>query len=381
MASLETRAGVVAGGDYYLCPLPAGQVPAAALDGWLAAVTRGEQALHPVERARADGVVVPIAEGWEWTEPRQAMVDAAAVVWTERWLLVRSLAHARAAAAALRERLAKAQTALTALADRSRTTPRSPAAILQQATAILTQYRVTEVLRVTCAEQLPVHTVPAWDGRPATVCDPHAAPLVTLTVATDDDALARTVRRLGWRVYVTNQPATPLSLAQAVLAYREEYLVERSLGRLKGQPLSLTPMYLRRDDHATGLVRLLSLGLRVLALLEHTVRRALALPSPPATPAAGAAPTAVPAPPRPTGPGGLAGLYPGAPTRRTRRPTAERLLATFDGLTLTVLHLPDTVVRHLTPLAVVQQQILTLLGCPADLYSRLTTLVVPPQPP
>jgi len=34
-----------------------------------------------------------------------------------------------------------------------------------------------------------------------------------------------------------------LSLAQAVLAYRSEYQVERSLGRLKGRPLSLTPMY------------------------------------------------------------------------------------------------------------------------------------------
>jgi hypothetical protein len=32
-----------------------------------------------------------------------------------------------------------------------------------------------------------------------------------------------------------------LSLAQAVLAYRSEYQVERSFGRLKGRPLSLTP--------------------------------------------------------------------------------------------------------------------------------------------
>jgi transposase len=32
-----------------------------------------------------------------------------------------------------------------------------------------------------------------------------------------------------------------------VLAYRSEYLVERSLGRLKGRPLSLTPVYVQRD--------------------------------------------------------------------------------------------------------------------------------------
>ena len=63
-------------------------------------------------------------------------------------------------------------------------------------------------------------------------------------------------QQLGWRIYSTNQPAERLSLEQAVLAYRSEYLVERSLGRLKGRPLSLRPMYVQRDDHATGLIRL-----------------------------------------------------------------------------------------------------------------------------
>jgi len=74
--------------------------------------------------------------------------------------------------------------------------------------------------------------------------------------------LEATMHRLGWRVYGTNQPGESLSLAQAVLAYRSEYQVERSFGRLKGRPLSLTPMYVQRDDHATGLIRLLSIALR-----------------------------------------------------------------------------------------------------------------------
>ncbi len=78
----------------------------------------------------------------------------------------------------------------------------------------------------------------------------------TLEVRVDEEALEVAVRRLGWRVYSTNQPVEQLSLEQAVLAYRSEYLVERSLGRLKGRPLSLRPMYLQRDEHATGLIRL-----------------------------------------------------------------------------------------------------------------------------
>jgi transposase len=102
------------------------------------------------------------------------------------------------------------------------------------------------------------------------VKEDHHAPV---EVRVDEAALESAVRRLGWRIDSTNQPSADLSLAQAVLAYRSAYQVERSLGRLKGRPLSLRPMYVQRDDHATGLMRLLSIALRVLTLLEFVVRR------------------------------------------------------------------------------------------------------------
>jgi transposase len=76
-------------------------------------------------------------------------------------------------------------------------------------------------------------------------------------------------------VYATNQVADGFSLPQAIEAYRDKYLVERNFGRLKGRPLSLPPSYVQRDDHATGLVRSLSLALRVLTLMECVVRRQL----------------------------------------------------------------------------------------------------------
>ena len=57
-------------------------------------------------------------------------------------------------------------------------------------------------------------------------------------VQRDAAAIQAAERRLGWRVYGTNRPATALTLAQAVLAYRDEYLVERGFGRLKGRSLS-----------------------------------------------------------------------------------------------------------------------------------------------
>ncbi|MEH1776289.1 MAG: hypothetical protein V7K64_27280 [Nostoc sp.] len=76
----------------------------------------------------------------------------------------------------------------------------------------------------------------------------------------DEDAVSREIQLLGWRVYVTNKNQAQLSLKQAVRTYRDEYLTERGFARLKGFPLSLTPIYLQREDHVTGLIRLLSNG-------------------------------------------------------------------------------------------------------------------------
>jgi len=171
---------------------------------------------------------------------------------------------------------------------------------------------------------------------------------VQVTVSVQQEAVAAAVRQLGWRVYVTTQPPEQLSLQEAVLAYRNEYLVERAMGRLKGRPLSLTPIYLERDDHATGLICLLSIALRVLTLLECGVRRRLA-----------------------TAETTLGGLYVGNPARATARPTAERLLEAFQGLTLTIIREGRRQRRHLTPLSRVQQRILALLDFSVDIYTRL----------
>ena len=82
-----------------------------------------------------------------------------------------------------------------------------------------------------------------------------------------------TVRCLGWRVYVTNDPA--LDLNEAVLAYREEYPVERGFDRYKGKVPGLNPLHLCSDKRIKELIRLMSIGLRILYLLECTARTAL----------------------------------------------------------------------------------------------------------
>jgi len=50
----------------------------------------------------------------------------------------------------------------------------------------------------------------------------------------------------------------------------------------------------------------------------------------------------------------VSGLYASQPNRATARPTTERVLEAFRNLTLTVVHLPGQIFRHLTPLSALQ---------------------------
>jgi transposase len=347
MGALETRACIQAEGDYYLCPLSERQLPPTVLAGYLAPVWTGEQGLTKVHRSQQDGLPELIAEGFERLEPVTAEVAGMRHCWLERRLVIRSCQLAQAGERGLRARLAKAQAAVTALNERRRGRRRcaDPSVLREAVDAILARYRVQDLLHVRYKEQWWEQPLRRYGGRDATI---RLEWDVQVTVSLDEDKVDAAMRQLGWRVYTTTQPPEQLSLQEAVLAYRHEYLVERAMGRLKGRPLSLTPMYLERDDHATGLIRLLSIGLRVLTLLEFGGRRHLA-----------------------TAKCTLAALYAGNPKRTTAHPTAERLLEAFQGLTLTLIREGRRWRRHLTQLSHVHQRILALLDFPIDIYMRL----------
>src|SRR5262244_1003033 len=355
MAARDTRARIAAAGDFYLCPLPQVQLDEGEFDAALAAVGKGEGVLSSVVREGPQGQPEVIAEGYEYPVAMSPKGEGQGESWTERRLVVSSVRQAHAAEAALRARVAQAMAQIEALNQRGRGKKRfaTVSAFRQAVVAIVQRYSVEDLLWFRFTQHDTPRPVRAYRGQPARVDhDRHA----TVEVRVDEAALEATIGRLGWRMYSTNQPIESLSLAQAVLAYRSEYQVERSFGRLKGRPLSLTPMYVQRDDHATGLIRLLSIALRVLTLLEFVSRRQLA--------AEGTE---------------LAGLYAGNPRRETARPTAERLLEAFQDITLTSVKGAQQIDQHITILSPLQQRILELLGFSSELYTRLST--VSSEPP
>jgi transposase len=355
MMALATRAHLQGGHDYYLGPLSALQVPPEALAKALQAVWNGEQPLLSVERQHSEGQPETIAEGYEVQETQRAVVNGQEVTWNERRLCVRSLLHAEAAATALRQRLEHAEEALQALNARKqgKRRLRDEAALHQAIAAILKRHQVEGLLAVHITAHVQTRQVRQYGNRAA---ETRLEREWGVSVQRNEAAIEQAVRLLGWRVYATNAPQEMLSLEQAVLAYRAEYLVERNFGRLKGKPLSLTPMYLQDDQRATGLTRLLSIGLRVLTLIEHVARRKL----------------------QQTGEK-LSGLYAGNPKRATERPTTEALLRAFKGIFLSFVQMDGRSYRHITPLSELQRKILDLLSIPASIYPALAVNVeIPP---
>ncbi len=252
-----------------------------------------------------------------------------------------------AAVRRLHKRLGQAQAEL-----RSLTPPRgrgqrqfTEKAELQTAmNAILERYDVTGLLTVELQQETEQRRVRAYRQTPARNQERQR---YVVNVKENRARLRKLEPRLGWRVYVSNAPLRKLPLKPAVLAYRDEWLVERTCARLKGRALSLAPLWVRRDDHALGLTRLLTLAAQLLAVAEYQVRRSLAQDHPT-----------------------LAGLYPGQPTRTTAQPTTERLLRAFKTISLTLVQKGSQIFYLLTPRSDLHRTILHDLAYPSNLYQR-----------
>jgi transposase len=337
-----------------LGPLSAKQRPEAELDRVLAPVFSG--VLDPSESRvpRADGALdepaAPVAIGFAYTVELSALAHTGQTQGgQERRLVVRSLACAARQEKSLRQRVARAVTELHALDARKPGKAHRPdeAGVYQAAAAIMAKHRVAGLVTVTVTTDVHEHVKRRYGTRPAITVRNER---VRVHAVSEAAPLADAVRRLGWRVYVTNHIAEEVSLAQGVAAYRSAYLIEQGFGRLKGRALSLTPLFLQYDHRVVGLLCLLSIALRVLVLMQFVVRRNLQQ--------AGAT---------------LTGSYPGQPGRQTAQPTTEMMLAVFRGVTLSHIKIAGKLHEHLTPLNAVQKRILALMEVPRENYDELVT--------
>ena len=260
------------------------------------------------------------AEGYEFERTGEAPGEAGdATPWRERVWVRRSPRPADPQAAGLEKRLGQAETKLAALTPpRGRGNgPMTDEATLVAAMALVRkEHRVDGLLSVTGAKQVEQLTHYGGRGRGAVHREKRVSEQTRSSmppIARQADPSAALRRRFGWKAFVTHATPQPRSLPQAVWCARPAYRVERIFHRLKSRGHS-APLFVKLNDHIEGLTYLLTLGVRVLTVMEFGRRRALQTDQ-----------TKRP------------GLPPENKTRITDKPTAERLLQAFADVSLPII--------------------------------------------
>jgi hypothetical protein len=168
-------------------------------------------------------------------------------------------------------------------------------------------------------------------------------------IARQADTIAAHSHRVGWKAFVTNAGHTRLSWQETVLGSRNASRVARIFNRRKSR-VHIAPLFVKLPEHIEGLTSLLTRGVRGFTVTACVRRRSLE-----------------------TAQSRLPGLHPENKHKRTDTPTAERILKAFADIALTIINnaAGEDILRRLTPLSGVQEEILQRLGLGAALYRQL----------
>jgi transposase len=355
MSALDTRAYLARHQDCYLAPLPLTGATGEAMETWITTGVRQGEAgeLARIWRTNERGHEVLAAEGYEFE--RTCCAPDSDVAWRERVLVVRSPLHATQKAAGLEKRLHHAETALTALTPprgRGKRQITDEATLVEAIDRVLQDQRVDGLLSVAWEKQVEQATQYVGRGRGAVHREKRVVQKTRYhitRITRQKDTIANHCQRFGWKAFVTNAGQKRLSLQEAVLCYRNEYRVERIFHRLKSR-VHIAPLFVKLNEQIEGLTYLLTLGVRVLTVMEFVLRRSLE-----------------------TEQARLPGLHPENKHKMTDKPTAERILKAFSDISLTIIKTTagESILRRLTPLSGLQEDILQRLGLGAALYEQL----------
>lgn len=360
MSALAIREHIHRLHHHYLCPLAQTGETAREMEKWVEAANQGEKVLTPVFVERENGKPTMLAEGYSFERTVQAKVSVEGQEqvneWIEQVFVVRSESYRKSLLEGLEGRLQRATEKLLALTPqpaRGKRQFQDETELVSAANTLLKAHNVEGLLTYRFERQEKRQSKYVGPGRGTS--DRPKQEIVTVryqitAVIRQQETLAAHQKTLGWRAYVSNAPTEQLNLEQAVLTYRDEWIIEHGFHRLKGVPLSLNPLFVKNDDQVVGLTNLLSIAVRMLTLIEFVVRQRLRQTQEK-----------------------LAGLIENNPKKGIDNPTTERLLKAFDQINLTIIHLPDGIVRHVTPLSDLQIRILDLLGLSPTIYTQLAT--------
>lgn len=341
MAALANRGQFVSGQSCYLC---AYRPPSATAEiaAWVEqALSRPAtwQVIETLDLSTGEIRREAELDVWEREQTWHDPTTQARLSWSERVLVVRSRAYQSGLLRRRVQALERVTTALTELWQppcRGRKRYGSAAELEVVVAERIAQAGLSGIVQATVGEERLSNGTRRW---------------IVSRIWVDRLAWQAMEERLGWQVYVTNTTEAQYAAPTLLQAYHDQPILERGFARLKTRNLQIRPLYVRDEVRIAGLVWLLCLALRVLTLTEQRLRTALSERQE-----------------------AIVGLNPASRTQSTTRPTSERVIAAFAGITLTMLSGPALQQRHVTALTTTQQHILSLLGLPPDLYDRLTAL-------
>jgi transposase len=310
MSSIATRHHIVCCEDYYLSPLSEVQVSKARLCAdYLVDFFLDDQILSSVPSPKTTDlgdVSVEIAYGFE----KKVQVEHLGRVWTERRLVVRSVAYAAGQEKLLRSKVAKAVAAIERLNQRvqGKKVLKNEPDLVAFYQGIVQKYAVEGLLNIDYQTITSTKTIPATPQKEARTDVQFS---YTIQCVVDEPALQAQILTLGWRIYATNMSLEGMTLTQAVHFYREEYKIEHRFHNLKTEVTRLLPVFLKKDTRIVGLIHLLMLVLKLIGVLEYQIQQKLEQNKEV-----------------------LQGLYPGNPKIATKAPTISKIMSAMASISI-----------------------------------------------
>lgn len=334
MSSLGIRGDIQRNKDYYLAPLALGTEKIRSyFKALVEDVVEGTQeAVLVYKYDKKNNKSKLIAAGYE-VNRTQEWGDKNEVKWEERVLVYRSFQHAKSEIALFEKKIKKAESELRKLTPAPKQGSRQfyeEPPLIEAINKIMDKYEVKSFLTVS-------YEIESYKNKNRYV----------IRVEQNIDEIEKQKRFCGWRLMVTNTSKEQFSFSQAILSYRQEWTLERCFRILKKSHLGISALYVRKEERLKGLTRLLSIGVRLITILENSICECLKKKQET-----------------------VKGLDVAHPNKQTKTPTALSIFNKFcrEKITLSRVDLEDKTYWRMTKICDDLIKIILYLKVPIDLY-------------
>ena len=350
LGSLSNRTQIQRNKDFYLCPLGRKQCTEEKLQEHLDALILPIEELPSLftekESKRGSAYFYELEE--------QMQSDDGSEQWIERRILIYSPNHARQVISSLTNRISEAETSIQNLviSKKGRRNPKTLSELQIRIASLLKKYNVVEFFEIECSQTITSREVQRHKNRAK---ETRESITLHLSITRKEEQITKKRKRLGWQVYASNAPKDHIESSELVRCYRDEYRIEHLFDFMLNRDVGILPIYLQQEHRIKALIRLLSVGMKFIMLLQYRVREAVATRDKP-----------------------LKELYPGNKSRSTNMPTTPMLLRAFKGIGVAFLNSTEQGIQ-MTTLKDIQKEILELLGIPNVYQQVLKVLKTPPD--